>query len=80
VGKLMRKIHAEFPHLDLETIREASRASLYGVGGENRISIAFNRLLQSQKLDNAPRRVRPNAQGLVSALVSGTSSANQRSV
>jgi len=31
LGKLMRKIHAEFPHLDLETIREESRAALYGV-------------------------------------------------
>jgi hypothetical protein len=58
VGKLMRKIHARFPHADLETIREESREALYGVGGENRVSIAFNRLLRSQKLDKAPRRAR----------------------
>jgi len=60
VGKLMRKIQAAFPHLDLETMREESRASLHGVGGENRVSIAFNRFLRSQKLDNAPRRTRGN--------------------
>ena len=58
VGKLMRKIHAAFPSLGLEAIREESCASLYGVGGENRISIAFNRALQGRKLDNAPRTAR----------------------
>jgi hypothetical protein len=58
VGRLTRKIHAGFPHMDLETIREEARASLYGVGGENRVSIAFNRFLRSRKLDNAPRTAR----------------------
>jgi len=58
VAKLMRKIQAAFPYLNLETIREESRSSLYGVGGENRVSIAFNRFLRSQKLDKAPRRAR----------------------
>ena len=58
VGKLMRKLRAAFPHLDLETVRYESKTSLYGAGGENRISIAFNRALQGRKLDNAPRTAR----------------------
>jgi len=56
VGKLMRKINAAFPSLDLETVRYESKTSLYGVGGENRSSIAFNRILRGKKLDKAPRR------------------------
>jgi hypothetical protein len=63
VGKLMRAIHAAFPHLDLEAVRGESRVSLYGVGGENRISIAFNRVLRSKKLDKAPRRARAKPPG-----------------
>jgi hypothetical protein len=63
VGKLMRKIHAGFPHLELETIRKGSRASLHGVGGKNRIATAFSRALRSRKVDKAPRRVRSNAEG-----------------
>jgi hypothetical protein len=81
VGKLMRKIRSAFPHLDLETIRLESRASLYGVGSENRVSIAFNRFQRSRKVDNAPRRAQESAHGLetaaISPFMSGTSSANE---
>jgi hypothetical protein len=82
VGKLMRKIHAAFPHLDLETIREEARTSLYGVGGKNRIAIAFNRLLRTRKVDNAPRRAQVSLIPLALEMASGlsTSIASQRSV
>jgi DNA invertase Pin-like site-specific DNA recombinase len=82
VGRLMRKMRAAFPNLDLETIREESRAALYGVGGKNRVAIAFNRFLRNRKVDKAPRKARarliPQALEMASGL--STSIANQRSV
>ena len=79
VGKLIRKTHAGFPHLDLETVREESRAALYGVGGENRISITFNHVLRSQKLDKAPRRApgKPQAHALETAVGARATSGQQ---
>jgi DNA invertase Pin-like site-specific DNA recombinase len=75
VGRLMRKMRAAFPNLDLETIREESRAALYGVGGKNRF-------LRNRKVDKAPRKARarliPQALEMASGL--STSIANQRSV
>jgi len=43
VGKLMRKIHARFPHPDLETIRAEAREALLGVGGAKRVQVAYQR-------------------------------------
>jgi len=67
VGKLMQKIHAAFPDMDLQVIRAEAPESLCGVGGVNRIQVAFNLFLRARKLDKARRTTRgeaiPAAQG-----------------
>lgn len=49
VGTLMQKIHAEFPDLDLETIRAEAREALLGVGGAHRIAHAYQRWLSKHR-------------------------------
>jgi hypothetical protein len=44
VGKLMVRILEEFPDLDLEFARTASRIALNGTGGGNRIDEALQKL------------------------------------
>jgi hypothetical protein len=58
VGKLMRKIHAELPHLDLETVRAEAREALLGVGGATRVQDAYKRWLIARSRASMTRKTR----------------------
>lgn len=63
VGKLMRKIHSRFPHIDLETVRIEARDALLGVAGANRVRVAFHRWLKRGASDKKVGKARFSSAG-----------------
>jgi hypothetical protein len=58
VGKLLRKMHAEFPELELETSRIEAREALLGMGGATRIQKAYQRWLKGRSIASATTQAR----------------------
>lgn len=63
VGKLIRKMHAEFPHLELATSRIEAGETLRGIGGAARIRDAYKRWLQARSSVRNTRKARFSSVG-----------------
>jgi hypothetical protein len=72
IGKLMQKIHSDFPHLDLETIRAEARKALLGIGGSTRVQDAYKRCLNTCSGASITRKARFSSAGKAATLVEPT--------